>query len=159
MSYHRLVGCLSRGIEGTFSKTTFFLSCFISLREKSQKLLKNHDFKNSCFKSGCWDFSPKRIKQDRQKSKVKTVPFETSCNIYFLSTVWAKSINLNVSKSVAIYFGLCKSDQTTFGMLEWEVINRWSPKPFSIFYNLYNLLHSHNQSQISSISKDCLWTF
>ena len=57
--YHSLVGCLSKGIEGTFSKITFFfLSCFIRLGEKSQKLLKNHDFKNSHFKSGFWDFSP-----------------------------------------------------------------------------------------------------
>ena len=49
----------------------------------------------------------------------------------------AKAKSLNVAKSFAIYFELCKSDQTAFSRLEWEAINRQSPKYFSIFHMCY----------------------
>ena len=46
--YHRHVGCLSRGIEGTCSKITFFSYIALAVLEKS---LKNNffgdDFENS----------------------------------------------------------------------------------------------------------------
>ena len=67
--YHRHVGCLSRGIEGTCSKITFFSHLAIAVLEKS---LKNHlfsdYFQNGGLLSSFWDFSQKRLKQDRKKS-------------------------------------------------------------------------------------------
>ena len=48
--YHWLVGCRSRGIEDTGSKITFFsYLALAAFGEKSQKLLKNHNFENSGF--------------------------------------------------------------------------------------------------------------
>ena len=64
--YHRLVGCLSRGIEGTCSKITFFLSCFDRLRKVLKPYLKRQFLKLWRFNS-FWDFSLKRSKQDKKK--------------------------------------------------------------------------------------------
>ena len=73
------MGCLFRGIKGTFSKNhPYFLSCFIQLGEKSQKLLKNHDLKNSGFKSGFETFPKTAYNKTGQKYDFSSSALKTS---------------------------------------------------------------------------------
>ena len=56
-----LVGCLSRGLEGTWWKIIFSTYLVIGrFGKNSQKQLKIWHFQNCCFKNGFWDFFPKR---------------------------------------------------------------------------------------------------